>query len=62
MAQVSLTLELHRKWWVIPSMRLFSSLCRLTGYAPNIDRLATWYACYGFELTVDGKRTRLGAL
>jgi predicted esterase len=62
MAQVSLTLEIHRKWWVIPSTHVLSVMCRVTGYAPNLDRLASWYASYGFELVVDGKRTRLGAI
>lgn len=62
MAKVSLTIELHRKWWVIPSMHALSLLCRIFGYAPDPERLSTWYAGNGFEMVVDGKRTRLGAL
>lgn len=60
MATVSLTL--HRKWWVIPSLHLLSVACRASRYAPDLERLAAWYAANGFELVVGGKRTRLGAL
>lgn len=62
MAQISLTIELHRKWWVIPSMSVLSLFCRITGRAPDLEQLTNWYAANGFELIVDGKRTRLGAL
>jgi hypothetical protein len=61
MAQISLTLGVRRKWWVIPSMRALSLLCRVTGYAPDLSKVAEWYAANGFQLTVDGKRTGLGA-
>lgn len=62
MATCTVSVGLHRKWLVMPSVRALSLFCRVSGYAPNLERLATWYAGHGFDLTVDGKRTRLGAL
>lgn len=62
MAQISLTLKVHRKWWVIPSMQALQLLCRISGYALDLERVSVWYASHGFELVVDGKHTKLGTL
>lgn len=58
----TLSLTLHRKWWVIPSLYAFSIVCRISGYAPDLEKWGEWYAANGFELVVNGKRTRLGAV
>lgn len=62
MAQVNLTIGVHRKWWVLPSMFALSMVCRITLYAPDIEKIATWYGLHGFDMIVDGKRVRLGCL
>lgn len=62
MAQVTLTIGVHRKWWVLPSLYLLSVFCKVSGLSPDIERLATWYGLHGFGMLVDGKRIRLGCL
>lgn len=62
MAQVTLTIGVHRKWWVLPSLYLLSVFCKISGRSPDIERLAAWYGLHGFDMIVDGKRIRLGCL
>ena len=62
MAQVTLTINVHRKRWVLPSIYSLSLLCRITGRSPDLEQLATWYGLHGFDMIVDGKRIRLGCL
>lgn len=62
MAQVTLTVGIHRKWWVLPSLYLLSVFCKVSGRSPDLEQLATWYGLYGFDMIVDGKRIRLGCL
>lgn len=62
MATTQLTVEVHRKWWVIPSIRVLSALCRVFRFSPNVENVATWYGLYGFDMEVNGKRIRMGCL
>lgn len=57
-----MTIGIHRRWWVLPSLYLLSAFCRITGFSPNLEKLATWYGVHGFCMVLDGKKIRLGCL
>lgn len=62
MAVCAVSVEVRKKWWAMPSIHALSFFYRVTGRAPDLERVATWYARHGFVVYVDGKRTGLRGL
>jgi hypothetical protein len=48
MAELEIQVHVRRKWWVNLSMALFVCLYRATGFYPDCEKLAAFYAKHGF--------------